>query len=85
MKGNGQSSKVKKSSLSVESTASGIYGPWDVSKPDNLDCTSRIIKNIYGVDYDSDEGQEIYEWDDTKYYITVIFKYIRLRFYICHT
>ncbi|MDD5929712.1 MAG: FlgD immunoglobulin-like domain containing protein [Spirochaetales bacterium] len=33
MKGNGQSSKVKKSSLSVESTASGIYGPWDVSKP----------------------------------------------------
>ena len=34
---------------------------WDANKSDNLDCVSRIIYNLYGVSYDSQEGKKIHQ------------------------
>lgn len=51
MKGNSQSSTVKKSGLSVDSTDSGVYGLWDISKPVfaklNTDATWTRPSGIY--------------------------------------
>ena len=34
---------------------------WDSTKSDNLDCVSRIIYNLYGVSYNSQEGKKIHQ------------------------
>ncbi len=34
---------------------------WDANASENLDCTSRIVKNIYGVSYNSEQGKQITE------------------------
>ena len=38
-----------------------ISDSWDSNKKDNLDCPSRIVYNIYGVSYYSDEGKKLYQ------------------------